>query len=95
MKLEDKIRALITQYQKLQQRHKLHAENAYYKFQSDMWQAMADDFGIIVEDLQQALYCSDDVKPPEQPEPKNPETWNKRNTTTARKLVGKEVAHRG
>lgn len=36
MKLEDNIRALITQYQKLQQRHKLHAENAYYKFQSDM-----------------------------------------------------------
>lgn len=62
MKLEDNIRALITQYQKLQQRHKLHAENAYYKFQSDMWQAMADDFGIIVEDLEQALFMADDVK---------------------------------
>lgn len=68
MKLEDHIRALITQYQKLQKRHKLHAENAYYKFQADMWQAMSDDFGIIVEDLQQALFVSDDVKrktPPE------------------------------
>ena len=68
MKLEDNIRALITQYQKLQQRHKLHAENAYYKFQADMWQAMADDFGIIVEDLEQALFVADDVKcktPPE------------------------------
>lgn len=95
MKLEDHIRALITQYQKIQQRHQFHAQNAYYKFQSDMWQAMADDFGIIVEDLQQALYCADDVKPPERPEPKNPETWHKLNTATARKLVGKEVAHRG
>lgn len=68
MKLEDHIRELITQYQKLQKRHKLHAENAYYKFQADMWQAMSDDFGIIVEDLQQALFVSDDVKrktPPE------------------------------
>lgn len=68
MKLEDKIRALITQYQKLQKRHKLHAENAYYKFQADMWQAMADDFGIIVEDLELALFAADDVKcktPPE------------------------------
>ena len=54
MTLENNIRALITQYQKLQQRHQFHAQNAYYKFQSDMWQAMADDFGIIVEDLQQA-----------------------------------------
>lgn len=62
MKLEDHIRALIAQYQKLQKRHQFHAQNAYYKFQSDMWQAMADDFGIIVEDLQQALYCADDVK---------------------------------
>lgn len=95
MKLEDHIRALITQYQKLQQRHQFHAQNAYYKFQSDMWQAMADDFGIIVEDLQQALDCADDVKPPERQEPKNPETWHKLNTATARKLVGKEVAHRG
>lgn len=95
MKLEDHIRALIAQYQKLQQRHQIHAQNAYHKFQSDMWQAMADDFGIIVEDLQQALYCADDVKPPERPEPKNPETWHKLNTATARKLVGKEVAHRG
>lgn len=48
MKLEDHIRALIEQYQKLQKRHKFHADNAYYQFQSDMWQAMADDFGIIV-----------------------------------------------
>lgn len=95
MKLEDKIRALITQYQKLQRRHKLHAENAYYKFQADMWQAMADDFGIIVEDLQQALYCADDVKPPEQPEPKNQDDGHKLNATTARKLVGEEVTHRG
>ena len=95
MTLEDKIRALITQYQKLQQRHQFHAQNAYYKFQSDMWQAMADDFGIIVEDLQQALYCADDVKPSERPEPKNPETWHKLNPTTAKKLVCKEVAHRG
>ena len=68
MKLEDHIRALIAQYQHLQQRHKLHAENAYYKFQADMWQAMADDFGIIVEDLQQALCNADDVKHTEQPE---------------------------
>ena len=95
MTLEDHIRALITQYQKLQKRHQFHAQNAYYKFQSDMWQAMADDFGIIVEDLQQALYCADDVKTPERPEPKNPETCRKLNTATARKLVGKEVAHRG
>lgn len=95
MKLEDHIMALITQYQKLQQRQQFHAQNAYYKFQSDMWQAMADDFGIIVEDLQHALYCADDVKPPERPEPKNPKTWHKLNTATARKLVGNEVAHRG
>lgn len=45
MKLEDHIRALIAQYQKLQQRHQFHAQNAYYKFQSDMWQAMADVIG--------------------------------------------------
>lgn len=95
MKLEDHIRALITQYQKLQKRHKLHAENAYYKFQSDMWQAMADDFGIIVEDLQQALYCADDVKPTDQPEPKNQDDGHKLNTTTAGKFVGQEVAKRG
>lgn len=95
MELEDHIRALITQYQKIQQRHQFHAQNAYYKFQADMWQAMADDFGIIVEDLQQALYCSDDVKPTEQPETKNQDDWHKLNTTTARKLVGEEVAHRG
>lgn len=96
MKLEDHIRALITQYQKLQKRHQFHAQNAYYQFQSDMWQAMADDFGIIVEDLQQALYCADDVPLTEQPEQKQPDTkWHKLNATTARKLVGKEVAHRG
>lgn len=95
MKLEDHIRALITQYQKLQKRHQFHAQNAYYQFQSDMWQAMADDFGIIVEDLQQALYCADDVKPPEQPEPKNQDDWHKLNTTTAGKFVGQEVAKRG
>ena len=62
MKLEDKIKALITQYQNLQKRHKLHAENAYYKFQADMWQAMSDDFGIIVEDLELALFEADDVE---------------------------------
>ena len=88
MKLEDHIRSLITQYQHLQQRHKLHAENAYYKFQADMWQAMADDFGIIVEDLQQALCNADDVKHTEQPEQENPDTtWHKLNTTTAGKFV--------
>ncbi len=96
MKLEDHIKALIEQYQKLQKRHKFHADNAYYQFQSDMWQAMADDFGIIVEDLQQALYNADDVNLTEQPEPKQPDTtWHKLNTTTAGKFVGEEVAKRG
>ena len=61
MTLEEHIQALIKQYQKLQRRHKLHAENAYYKFQSDMWQAMSDDYAIMVEDLQQALENAEDV----------------------------------
>lgn len=61
MTLEERIRALITQYQKLPRRHKLRADNAYYQFQSEMWQAMSDDYAIIVEDLQQALENADDV----------------------------------
>ena len=61
MTLEERIRALITQYQKLQRRHKLRADNAYYQFQSEMWQAMSDDYAIIVEDSQQALENADDV----------------------------------
>ncbi len=76
MKLEDHIKALIEQYKKLQKRHKFHADNAYYQFQSEMWQAMADDFGIMVEDLQQALYNADDVKLTEQPEPQKPDAWH-------------------
>lgn len=76
MKLEDHIRTLIAQYQQLQQRHKIHAVNAYYKFQADMWQAMADDFSIMVEDLQQALYNADDVNLTEQPEPQKPDVWH-------------------
>ena len=55
MTLEEHIQALITQYQKLQNRHKMRADNAYYQFQSEMWQAMSDDYAIMVEDLQQAL----------------------------------------
>ena len=39
MTLEEHIQALITQYQKMQQRHKMRADNAYYQFQSEMWQA--------------------------------------------------------
>ena len=61
MTLEEHVRTLIVQYQKLQKRHTLHAQNAYYKFQSDMWQAMADDFGIIVEDLQNAIANAEDI----------------------------------
>lgn len=96
MKLEDHIKALIEQYQKLQKRHKFRAENAYYQFQSDMWQAMSDDFGIMVEDLQQALLNADDVKHTKQPEQKQPDTtWHKLNTTTAGKFIGEEVAKRG
>lgn len=48
MTLEERIRALITQYQKLQRRHKMRADNAYYQFQSEMWQAMSDDYAIMV-----------------------------------------------
>ena len=55
MTLEEHIQALITQYQKMQKRHKMRADNAYYQFQSEMWQAMSDDYAIMVEDLQQAL----------------------------------------
>lgn len=62
MTLEERIRALITQYQKLQRRHKMRADNAYYQFQSEMWQAMSDDYAIMVEDLQQALENAEDVK---------------------------------
>lgn len=61
MTLEERIRALITQYQKLQRRHKMRADNAYYQFQSEMWQAMSDDYAIMVEDLQQALENAEDV----------------------------------
>lgn len=93
MKLEDHIKALITQYQQLQQRHKIHAVNAYYKFQADMWQAMADDFGIIVEDLELALFEADDVKCKTPPE-----VWHNvdpRKTAPAGKWAGEEVAKRG
>lgn len=62
MTLEEHIQALITQYKKMQKRHKMRADNAYYKFQSDMWQAMSDDYAIMVEDLQQALENAEDVK---------------------------------
>lgn len=62
MTLEERIRSLITQYQKLQRRHKMRADNAYYQFQSEMWQAMSDDYAIMVEDLQQALENAEDVK---------------------------------
>ena len=62
MTLEERIRELITQYQKLQRRHKMRADNAYYQFQSEMWQAMSDDYAIMVEDLQQALENAEDVK---------------------------------
>jgi hypothetical protein len=61
MTLEEHIQALITQYQKLQHRHKMRADNAYYQFQSEMWQAMSDDYAIMVEDLQQALENAEDV----------------------------------
>ena len=44
MTLEEHIQALIAQYQKMQQRHKMRADNAYYQFQSEMWQAMSDDY---------------------------------------------------
>ena len=50
MTLEEHIQALITQYQKMQKRHKMRAVNAYYQFQSEMWQAMSDDYAIMVED---------------------------------------------
>lgn len=49
------------QYQRMQQRHKMRADNAYYQFQSEMWQAMSDDYAIMVEDLQQALENAEDV----------------------------------
>lgn len=62
MTLEENIQALIKQYQKLQRRHKQRADNAYYQFQSEMWQAMSDDYAIMVEDLQQALENAEDVK---------------------------------
>lgn len=55
MTLEEHIQALITQYQKMQKRHKMRADKAYYQFQIEMWQAMSDDYAIMVEDLQQAL----------------------------------------
>ena len=61
MTLEEHIQALITQYQNMQQRHKMRADNAYYQFQSEMWQAMSDDYAIMVEDLQQALENAEDV----------------------------------
>ena len=61
MTLEEHIQALITQYQRMQQRHKMRADNAYYQFQSEMWQAMSDDYAIMVEDLQQALENAEDV----------------------------------
>lgn len=32
MTLEEHIQALITQYQKMQKRHKMRADNAYYQF---------------------------------------------------------------
>lgn len=62
MTLEEHIQALITQCQKLQRRHKMRADNAYYQFQSEMWQAMSDDYAIMVEDLKQALENAEDVK---------------------------------
>lgn len=61
MTLEEHIQALIPQYQKMQRRHKMRADNAYYQFQSEMWQAMSDDYAIMVEDLQQALENAEDV----------------------------------
>lgn len=61
MTLEEHIQALIMQYQKMQRRHKMRADNAYYQFQSEMWQAMSDDYAIMVEDLQQALENAEDV----------------------------------
>lgn len=61
MTLEEHIQALITQYQRMQKRHKMRADNAYYQFQSEMWQAMSDDYAIMVEDLQQALKNAEDV----------------------------------
>jgi hypothetical protein len=45
----------------MQRRHKLRADNSYYQFQSEMWQAMSDDYAIMVEDLQQALENAEDV----------------------------------
>ncbi len=61
MTLEEHIQELITQCQRMQQRHKMRADNAYYQFQSEMWQAMSDDYAIMVEDLQQALENAEDV----------------------------------
>ena len=61
MTLEEHIQALISQYQRMQQRHKMRADNAYYQFQSEMWQAMSDDYAIMAEDLQQALENAEDV----------------------------------
>lgn len=61
MTLEEHIQALIKQYQKMQRRHKLRADNSYYQFQSEMWQAMSDDYAIMVEDLQQSLENAEDV----------------------------------
>ena len=61
MTLEEHIQAIITQYQKMQRRYKLHAENAYFQFQRDRWQVMSYDYAIMVEDLQQALENAEDV----------------------------------
>ena len=61
MTLEKHILALITHYQKMQRRHKMRADNSYYQFQSEMWQAMSDDYAIMVEDLQQALENAEDI----------------------------------
>lgn len=61
MTLEEHIQELIMQYQKMQKRHKMRADNAYYQFQSEMWQAMSDDYAIMVEDLQQALENAEDI----------------------------------
>ena len=52
MTLEEHIQALIKQYQKMQRRHTLRSDNSYYQLQSEMWQAMSDDYAIMVEDLQ-------------------------------------------
>lgn len=39
----------------------MRVDNAYYQFQSEMWQAMSDDYAIMVEDLQQALENAEDI----------------------------------